>query len=109
MSALYSIAPSIAGGAINSFLFGLAIALLVQFLLWSVARRHSAIRFALLYSALVGIVASFFWRVSDHPSVTGVGASTIALPSQWALYLGWAWAAVASVGLIRISAGVWRF
>jgi beta-lactamase regulating signal transducer with metallopeptidase domain len=108
MSGLYLIAPNIAGGAINSFLFGLAIALLVQFLLWSVARRHSAIRFALLYSALVGIVASFFWRASDHQSVTGAGASTIALPSQWAIYLVCAWAAIASVGLIRIGAGLWR-
>jgi beta-lactamase regulating signal transducer with metallopeptidase domain len=108
MSGLYSIAPSIAGGAINSFLFGLAIALLVRLLLWSVARCHPAIRFALLYSALVGIVASFFWRASDHQAVTDAGASTIALPSQLAIYLVCAWAAIASVGLIRIGAGLWR-
>lgn len=108
MSGLYSIALSIAGGAINSFLFGLAIALLVRFLLWSVARRHSAIRFALLYSALVGIVALFFWRAGDHQAVTGVAASTIALPSQWAIYLVCAWAAIASAGLIRIGVGLWR-
>jgi|SRR5438874_945256 len=108
MSGLYSTAPSIAGGAINSFLFGLAIALLVQFLLWSVARRHSAIRFALLYSGLVGILASFCWRASDHQAVTGAGASAIALPIRWAIYLVCAWAAIASVGLIRIGAGLWR-
>src|ERR1041385_6456474 len=108
MSGLNSIAALIAEGAINSFLLSLGIALLVQMLLWSVARRHSAIRFALLYSALVGIVALFFWRAGDHQGVTSASAYTIALPSQWALYIVCAWVAIASIGLIRIGAGLWQ-
>jgi len=107
MNGLESIAPTIAGGAINSFLLGLGIALLVQLVLWSAGRRHSALRFALLYSALLGIAAAFLWR-TDRGTAIGATAPEISVPSRWALYLVCSWAAIAGVGLIRIGAGLLR-
>jgi beta-lactamase regulating signal transducer with metallopeptidase domain len=108
MTALHALAPSIAGGAVNSLLLGLGIAFVAQFLMWSIARRHSAVRFALLYSALVAIVAAFFWRAGDQSAVAGAGASAIALPSRWALYFVFGWAAIAAIGLVRIGVGLWH-
>lgn len=108
MTGLQTIAPTIAGGAINSLLLGLGIALLAQLLLWFVARRHSGVRFALLYSALIGIVAAFLWRAGNHQGVSYSAGSEIALPSRWAFYLVWAWGLIAAAGLVRIGTGLWQ-
>ena len=106
MTGLHTLAPTIAGGAINSLLVGLAMALLSQFLLWFVARRHAGVRFALLYSALIGVVAAFLWRTGNREVVSYSSGTEIALPSRWAFYLVCAWAAMAVIGLMRIGAGL---
>lgn len=107
MTGLTAMAPGLAAGALNSVLLGMAIAFAAQVLLWSVARRHSPTRFALLYSALIAIAAVFLFR-SIIPHSGNAPAAELTLPAHWALYPVAIWTVIASLGLLRIAAGLWR-
>ncbi|HTU42043.1 MAG TPA: M56 family metallopeptidase [Candidatus Aquilonibacter sp.] len=75
-------------------------------------RQSSAVRFALWFSALIGVAASPFlsgmsWVRSGNVSA-GIARPAIMLPGSWAPYLLGAWAVIASWFLIRLGVGLFR-
>ncbi|HLJ86838.1 MAG TPA: M56 family metallopeptidase [Candidatus Angelobacter sp.] len=90
---------------------GTILALAAALLLHLVPRRNSGTRFAVWFSVLVATVTLPFFS-----GAVGTGApatagqmephSAITIPAHWALYIFWAWALAASLGLVRVAAGV---
>lgn len=103
----HTIAPLVAGQAVSSVALGLAISVLAWIALRVATRLSSTARFAVLYSALVAIVALFFLRQpvagSDAPH-----PAPFTLSPEWAFYLIIAWFVLAFAGIARIAVGLWR-
>jgi len=89
---------------LNCTVEGTAIALLSWILLRALGRQNSGTRFAVWFSALLGIAA--LPLLGHHPVLTK--RPEITLPASWALDLFAGWALIASAGLIRIGFGFWR-
>jgi len=102
--------PTFAAHAIDSFVLGLAIAFLAGVLLQIMRRHNPSARFAVLYSALLAIVAAFFLRGFELHSAGFYSSrpATVTLSAAWAIILLCAWAVVASAGLTRIAIGLLR-
>lgn len=95
---------------LNGMAAGVVIALLAWTLLRLAGRQTSSTRFAVWFSALVAIATlPLVGRLVSSP-VEGASTdgSAIALPASWAVRLFLAWALIAAVGLLRLTAGLWR-
>lgn len=90
---------------------GFVIAFFAWGLLRALRRQNSGTRFAVWFLALLTIAALPFLSIlrggpalpshsSLHPAVT--------IPERWALFIFIAWAAGASIAMLRLAAGVWR-
>jgi beta-lactamase regulating signal transducer with metallopeptidase domain len=87
---------------------GLGIALLAWILLRVTGRRNSGTRFAVWFSALLGIAAL---PLFGHLASSGAGMtqrSEIAMPASWALYIFAGWLLLAAAGLARVGMGFWH-
>jgi bla regulator protein blaR1 len=105
-----TIATISVGRILNWVLVGIAIALFAEILLRAAKKRNSGTRFAVWFSALLGIaVVPFAGYMVPQPSLAqGISHSRVLLPASWALYLLIAWAALTIIGLFRIGFGLWQ-
>lgn len=96
---------------LNGALEGFILAALAWVLLRAVGRRSSSTRFAVWFVVLV-TVGALPWIAFMHPGAAGHSGgssqSTILIPESWALGMFYLWAAVASVLLVRVLAGLWQ-
>jgi len=90
---------------------GFVIAFFAWGLLRALRRQNSGTRFAVWFLALLTIAAlpvlsvlregpALPLRSSLHPAIT--------IPERWALFIFAAWAAGASIAMLRLAAGIWR-
>lgn len=91
---------------LNCVVDGTVIALFAWALLRLVGRRNSGTRFAVWFCTLLAIVVAPFVEssVRGHAASSVVAAFTI--PGSWSIYLFYAWAAIAAVGLARVAVGL---
>ena len=96
---------------LNCLAQGMVIALFAWVLLRIFGRQNSSTRFAVWFSALVGI-AALPWIVpltsSSSVPKTGVGGSLITVPGSWAPAMFLVWAVIASVAMLRVALGLWQ-
>ncbi len=76
-------------------------------------RRNSGARFAVWFSALMAIAAlplfGAGWAGGASTSLATLARRPeITLPGSWAVWLFWAWAVTAGVGLVRVGVGLWH-
>jgi Zn-dependent protease with chaperone function len=108
---LQSFARLMSARMLNCTAGGIGIALLAWVLLRGLERQNSGTRFAVWFSALLGIAAL---PLVGHLGQIGSGTteitrpSGIVMPASWALYIFASWAVVAAAGLIRIGVGFWH-
>jgi beta-lactamase regulating signal transducer with metallopeptidase domain len=106
---LQAVAEISAARIVDSLLEGAIIALLAGAAL-RVRRQSSGIRFAVWFSALVGIAV--LPVLNSLHSAVGAGSSAahsaITLPSSWAFYFFAAWALIAAVSLARVGVSLWH-
>jgi len=105
---LQSFAQVSAAQMLNCAAEGIGIAALAWILLRVLGRQNSGTRFAVWFSALMGIALLPFL---SHPAAGRAGMTQpaeIMMPASWAAYVFLGWALIATVGLIRIGAGFWR-
>jgi bla regulator protein blaR1 len=105
-----TIATLSVGRILNWVLVGIAIALFAEILLRATKRCNSGTRFAVWFSALLGIALVPFAGYIIPRSVVaqGISHSRVSLPASWALYLLIAWAALVMIGVFRIGFGLWQ-
>lgn len=105
---LQSYAQISAARMLNCAAEGIGIAFLAWILLRMLGRQNSGTRFAVWFSALVGIAAL---PVLGHFGSSGgemAKRSEITMPASWANYIFVGWALIATAGLVRIGVGFWR-
>jgi beta-lactamase regulating signal transducer with metallopeptidase domain len=110
---LHAVAQVFTERLLNSAAAGMVVAASLYLLLRMIGRQNSGTRFAIWFSALLAMVAfPFFSARIFHSSpihhFAGNLKGEIVLSSSWAAYLFVAWAAVASVLLLRLGFGLWR-
>jgi beta-lactamase regulating signal transducer with metallopeptidase domain len=93
---------------VNCTAEGMIIMLLAGLLLRAIGPRNSGTRFAVWFAALLGIAALPLVGGLARHSQNLTTHSEIALPASWALYVFTAWAAVATLGLLRVGVGFWH-
>jgi beta-lactamase regulating signal transducer with metallopeptidase domain len=75
-------------------------------------RQNSGARFAMWFSALMATAAlplfGAGWAGAGTPLATLARRPEITLPGSWALWLFWAWAGIAGIGLVRVGVGLWH-
>jgi beta-lactamase regulating signal transducer with metallopeptidase domain len=93
---------------LNWVVVGVTIALFAELLLRVMRRPNSGTRFAVWFSALLGVVAIPLADYFLPQSVLSYGAvrSGVILPSSWALDIVMIWAALALVALLRVALGL---
>jgi Zn-dependent protease with chaperone function len=95
---------------------GFLIAIFTWGLLYALRRQNSGTRFAVWFLALLTIAALPFLSIlrggralalhsSLHPAIVH---PAITIPERWALFIFIAWAAGASIAMLRLAAGIWR-
>jgi len=99
-----------AGRMVNGAVAGVVLALAAGALLRLAGRQNSGTRFAVWFSALLGIAAL--------PVVAGIrigganstveSAAQLALPASWAMIAAAIWAAIAGILLARVAVGLWE-
>jgi len=103
---LNPLARILAERMLNSMIEGIAIGFFAWALLQVVGRRNSSTRFAVWFSALLAVAAvPFIGSVSSANYGQGA-ASTLTLPSSWALDIFIAWAVIAGLALVRVGVGI---
>ena len=107
---LDAIAQMSAERLLNSLAEGIVIALFAWVLLRLAGRRNSGTRFAVWFCALLAIAVSPLLELSSGGTagLVRTTSAAITMPRSWALYLFAAWAAIAAVGLARVTAGLWH-
>ncbi len=105
---LQSLAQFSSARILNCTAEGIGIALLAGMLLWALGRQNSGTRFAVWFSALVGIAALPLFGHFGSSAAEMAKRSEITMPASWALYVFAAWLLIAAAGLIRIGVGFWR-
>jgi beta-lactamase regulating signal transducer with metallopeptidase domain len=94
---------------LNCLVEGMVIALFAWLLLRLIGRRNSGTRFAVWFCALLAIaIAPFVETSSPATMVSHPVSAAFTMPRSWTLYLFGAWAAIATVGLARVAAGLWH-
>ena len=105
---LQSLAQISSERMLNCAVEGLGIAVLAWILLRMIGRQNSGTRFAVWFSALLGIAALPLFGHLAAGGTELTRQSEITMPGSWALYIFVLWAVVAVAGLIRVGAGFWH-
>jgi beta-lactamase regulating signal transducer with metallopeptidase domain len=105
---LQSVAQLSSERMLNCATEGIGIALLAWMLLRGLGRQNSGTRFAVWFSALLGIAALPLFGPFASNGAEVVKRSEITMPASWALYLFTGWLLMAAAGLVRIGVGFWR-
>jgi bla regulator protein blaR1 len=105
---LQSLAQISSERMLNCAVEGLGIAVLAWILLRMIGRQNSGTRFAVWFSALLGIAALPLFGHLPAGGTELTRQSEITMPASWALYIFVLWAVVAVAGLIRVGAGFWH-
>ena len=109
MSPLQSLAQLTSLQIINCFVLGIAIAALAGGGAALARRKNSAVRFVIWFASLIAIASLFFFaKPLSQGAATHVGAASISLRPEWAVYIFGAWAFFAAIGLARVVRGLWR-
>src|ERR1700730_12223111 len=87
---------------------GIGIALLAWILLRAIGRQSSGTRFAVWFSALLGIAALPLFGHLGSGGAELTKRSEITMPGSWAFYIFAGWLLIAAVGLVRIGGGFWH-
>ena len=105
-----AIATLSVGRTLNWVLVGISIGLFAEMVLRIAKRHNSGTRFAVWFSALLGIaiVPVAIYMPSRADSAAGVAPSGIVLPESWALYLLASWITLTTLGLMRLGVGLWQ-
>lgn len=96
---------------LNTIAEGIAIALFSWIFLRAIQHQSSSTRFAVWFSALVGVTSLPLFEILIPGGPTGVAAtahSAIQLPVSWAVRIFLAWAVIAGVALVRVGIGFWQ-
>jgi beta-lactamase regulating signal transducer with metallopeptidase domain len=93
---------------LNCAVEGLGIAVLAWILLRVIGRQNSGTRFAVWFSALLGIAALPLFGKLASSGTELTRQSEITMPASWALYIFAGWALVAAAGLVRVGIGFWH-
>ena len=110
-SSLHAIAELVALRFIDSLAEGVLVCLLAAIFLRFSPRQHAATRFAVWFSALVGIAAlPWIEGALPHPGLatTAVRHSAIVVPSSWALYFLALWGVIALWFVIGVIRALWH-
>jgi beta-lactamase regulating signal transducer with metallopeptidase domain len=113
--ALHAIAQASAVQIVDCLIEGTLIAVFAGAVLRAARPQNSSTRFAVWFSALMGIAAlpalsgisGASARTTSLPVQT-VSPPAITLPGSWALYLFAAWAAIAAWHLLGVARGLWH-
>jgi hypothetical protein len=108
-----AIAQMSAARIVDCLVEGTLVASFAALLLRVARRRNSGARFAVWFSALIAMAAlplfgagwaGGAWWVdgAGSPLATLSRRPEITLPGSWALWLFWAWAGIAGIGLVRV-------
>lgn len=94
---------------LNCVVEGMLIALFAWAALRLMGRRNSGTRFAVWFCALLAIAVAPFVEISSAPAVAqpSTGAA-VTMPASWSVYLFGAWAAIATIGFLRVGIGLWH-
>lgn len=112
-----TIALASAGRIVDCLIEGTLVAAFAGLVLRLARGWNSGTRFAVWFCALMAIAAlPLFgailagpgWMGSAGAPAAGLTRAEITLPGSWALWLFAAWAAMAAIGLARVSVGMWR-
>ena len=91
---------------------GMLIAIFAGMMLGVARRQNSGTRFAVWFSALIAIATLPLFEGAWWPRAGGISAAVsrpaITLPGSWAIYLFWAWAAIAAFSLTGVGRGLWH-
>jgi beta-lactamase regulating signal transducer with metallopeptidase domain len=97
---------------LNCAVEGLGIAVLAWILLQIigriVGRQNSGTRFAVWFSALLGIAALPLFGKLASGGAELTRQPEITMPASWALYIFAVWTLAATAGLVRVGAGFWH-
>jgi beta-lactamase regulating signal transducer with metallopeptidase domain len=110
---LDAIAQMSAARIVDCLVEGALVAGFVALVLRVAPRQNSGARFAVWFSALMAMVALPLFGGAGWADGAGASVSSLArrpeitLPGSWALWLFWAWAVSAGVGLVRVGVGLW--
>ena len=105
---LETFSRSCATGVLDSILQGSAIAFLAFSLLFMLRRRKAEIRFGVLFGALIATASLPLLRSMNGSSTSGMQSSLIRIEESWTPWIAAIWAVMATVGLVRVAAGIWR-
>ena len=105
---LQSLAQISSERMLNCAVEGVGIAVLAWILLRMIGRQNSGTRFAVWFSALLGIAALPLFGHLAAGGTELTRQSEITMPASWALYIFGLWAVVAVAGLMRVGAGFWH-
>jgi beta-lactamase regulating signal transducer with metallopeptidase domain len=111
MTAWHELARISAERMLNGVAEGVVIAVFAGLLLHIMGRRSSGTRFAILLAALLSIAALPVLpvlRANAGGLHGGRAVWAVTVPSLWATYFVLAWAAIATVGLLRVGLGLWQ-
>ena len=93
---------------LNGMIAGLCIALFAWALLRLIGKQNSGTRFAVWFSALVAIAALPLSGLFASTANVVASRAEFTISASWATYLFAAWAAVATIGLLRVGIGLWQ-
>jgi beta-lactamase regulating signal transducer with metallopeptidase domain len=93
---------------LNGALAGAGIALFAWVLLRLIGKQNSGTRFAVWFSALLAIAFVPLSGLFASTAVAVASRAEFTISSAWAAYLFAAWAAIASIGLVRVGIGLWQ-
>jgi beta-lactamase regulating signal transducer with metallopeptidase domain len=102
---LQSLAQLSSERMLNSTVEGIGIALLAWMLLRAIGRESAGRRFAICFSALLGIAALPLFGQLGSGGAELTKRSGITLPGSWAFYIFAGWLLIAAVGLVRVGVG----
>jgi beta-lactamase regulating signal transducer with metallopeptidase domain len=109
VTAFHQTARTLAECLLNSMVEGVAIALFAWVVLKVSGRRSSSTRFAVWFSALIGI-ATLPWLHSFVPGAAAARPETptsaVTLPGSWVTGVFLGWALLASLGVLRVLLGL---
>ena len=105
---LQSLAQISAERILNCTAEGLGIALLAWIMLRAIGRQNSGTRFAVWFSALLGIAALPLFGILASRSTELTKGPEITMPASWALYIFAGWLLIAAAGLVRVGIGFWH-
>ena len=105
---LQSLAQVCAERMLNCTAEGLGIALLAWILLRAIRRQNSGTRFAVWFTALLGIAVLPLFGILAWGRAGLTQRSEITMPASWALYIFAGWLLIAAAGLVRVGVAFWH-